>query len=229
MKVSEIMTRNVVTVRPTASVREAARAMVEHAVSGLPVVDAGGAVVGVLSEGDLIVRQKPRERVPWWRIFFDDGERLAREYQRAQGTTVGEVMTRSVISIAPDMPIGAAAVVLDERRIRRLPVVEAGRLVGIVSRGDLVKALAAAPPGEPVSRSDAQLVAEMQARLVPEPWVTNRGIVVQAQDGVLTLMGVIESEAEKEALETMARGIPGVRRVDSRLVAKSEVAYHYGV
>ena len=229
MKISEIMTRNVVTVRPTASIRDAARALVEHAVSGLPVVDERGGVVGVLSEGDLIVRQKPRERTPWWRVFFDDGERLAREYQKAEGTTVAEVMTRSVISIAPDMPIESAAVILDERRIRRLPVIADGRLVGIVSRGDLVKALAAATPAEPGSRSDAQLVEEMRARLARERWVASRGIVVQAQDGVLTLLGLVESEAEKAAFETMARAIEGVQRVDSRLLVKTEVPYHYGL
>lgn len=229
MKISEIMTRNVVTVRPTASIRDAARALVEHAVSGLPVVDERGAVVGVLSEGDLIVRQKPRERTPWWRVFFDDGERLAREYQKAEGTTVAEVMTRSVISIAPDMPIESAAVILDERRIRRLPVVADGRLVGIVSRGDLVKALAAAAPAEPVSRPDAQLVEEMRARLARERWVASRGVIVQAQDGVLTLLGLVESEAEKAALETMARAIEGAKGVQSRLLAKAEVPYHYGI
>ena len=229
MKISEIMTRNVVTVRPTASIRDAARALVEHAVSGLPVVDERGAVVGVLSEGDLIVRQKPRERTPWWRVFFDDGERLAREYQKAEGTTVAEVMTRSVISIAPDMPIESAAVILDERRIRRLPVVADGRLVGIVSRGDLVKALAAAAPVESVSRPDAQLVEEMRVRLARERWVASRGIIVQAQDGVLTLLGLVESEAEKAALETMARAIEGAKGVQSRLLVKAEVPYHYGI
>jgi CBS-domain-containing membrane protein len=229
VKISEIMTRNVVTVRPTASIRDAARALVEHAVSGLPVVDERGGVVGVLSEGDLIVRQKPRERTPWWRVFFDDGERLAREYQKAEGTTVAEVMTRSVISIAPDMPIESAAVILDERRIRRLPVIADGRLVGIVSRGDLVKALAAATPAAPGSRSYAPRVEEMRARLALERWVASRGIVVQAQDGVLTLLGLVESEAEKAAFETMARAIEGVKGVQSRLLVKTELPYHYGI
>lgn len=228
MRVSDIMTRNVITVRPATPIQEAARTLVAHGISGVPVVDDGGRVVGLLSEGDLILRHKPRERMPWWRIFFDDGERLAREYQKAVGTTVAEAMTRSVISVSPDLPIESAAAILDEHRIRRVPVIADGRLMGIVSRGDLVRALATAPAPAVASRADADLVREMKARLVREQWVTSR-IVVQAEDGVLSLWGFAETEAEKAALETMGRSIEGAKAVESHLVTKADVAYHYGI
>ncbi|MBI3455941.1 MAG: CBS domain-containing protein [Candidatus Rokubacteria bacterium] len=229
MKVYEVMTRDVVTVRPETPIQEAAQLMVSYGVSGLPVVDDRGSVVGILSEGDLILRQKRRERVPWWRSFFDDGERLAREYQKAMGTTAGEVMTRSVICVSPDLPIESVAVILDERRIRRLPVVADGQLVGIVSRGDLIKALATAPAGPVASLSDGQLVREMKDRIAHEPWASNRGIVAQAKDGIVSLWGVVDTEAQKSALVTMARAIPGVKGVDSHLVVRAEVPYLYWV
>ena len=228
MRVTDIMTRNVITVRPATPIQEAARTLVAHGISGVPVVDDGGRVVGLLSEGDLILRHKPRERMPWWRIFFDDGERLAREYQKAVGTTVAEAMTRSVISVSPDLPLESAAAILDEHRIRRVPVIADGRLMGIVSRGDLVRALATAPAPAVASRADADLVREMKARLVRERWVTSR-IVVQAEDGVLSLWGFAETEAEKAALETMGRSIEGAKAVESHLVTKADVAYHYGI
>lgn len=228
MRVEEIMTRDVITVTPTTSIHQAARLMVDHGISGIPVVDDRGAVVGLLSEGDLILRQKPRERMPWWRAFFRDGERLAREYQKAVGTTVAEVMTQAVVSISPTLPIESAAAVLEQHRVRRLPVVAEGRLVGIVSRADLVKVLAKGPAPKDTQPSDARLASEMHARLAREPWVTNRAIVVQAREGVLLLWGLVLTETEKAAIETMARALPGAKGVESHLMVKAEMPYLYG-
>ena len=151
MTVEDIMTRQVITVRPETTIQEAARLMFTNRVSGLPVVDAGGRVVGIISDGDLIRRQRRPKVTPWWRLFFQNGEQLAREYRKIVGITVGDVMTRPALVISPVFGIETAAAILDNRQIRRLPVVRDGRLVGIVSRGDLVKALAAsaqAPPAE---------------------------------------------------------------------------------
>jgi CBS domain-containing protein len=146
MKIEEAMTRDVITVSPQTPIHQAAKVMVDHGISGLPVIDDEGRLVGVISDGDLIIRLRPRLKTPWWRSFFDHGERLAREYQQAVGATVGEVMTRPAISISPVFGIETAASILDARGIRRLPVVRNGKLVGIISRGDLVKALAASAP-----------------------------------------------------------------------------------
>jgi CBS domain-containing protein len=229
MKVGEIMTQDVITVAPQTPIREAASLMVDHGISGLPVVDERGTLVGVLSEGDLILRQRARQRVPWWRAFFQDGERLARDYQKAAGTTVVEVMTKAVISVSPDLPIEAAALILDQRRIRRVPVVAGGRVVGIVSRGDLVKVLARAPSPVGGPPSDSQLVSEMRERLAKEPWVSHQGIVVDAENGEIVIWGLVASEAEKSAVETMARALPGVKGVRSRLLVESEIPYSYGM
>lgn len=142
MTIEEAMTRDVITVGPTTPIHRAAQLMLEHGVSGLPVVDDDGRLVGIISEGDLILRQKRRREGPWWRRFFEDGEQLAREYRKAIGTTVGDVMTSPVVSISPAWGIEMAATILQNRGIRRLPVVHDGQLVGIVSRADLIKALA---------------------------------------------------------------------------------------
>ncbi|MBI2528354.1 MAG: CBS domain-containing protein [Candidatus Rokubacteria bacterium] len=228
MKVEEVMTHDVITTSPGTAIHEAARLMVNHTVSGLPVVDDAGKLVGVISEGDLILRQKHRERLSWWRLFFEDGERLAREYQKAVGTTVGEVMSTAVISASPDLPIESAAVILDRHRIRRLPVVADGRVVGIVSRGDLVKALSTAPAPTAATASDAALMSEMKARLDREPWVSSRAIVVQAREGVLALWGLVSSETERSAIGTMARTVPGVRGIEDHLVVQADIPYWYG-
>jgi CBS domain-containing protein len=227
MRIDEIMTRDVIAVAPEAPIHKAARLMVNHSVSGLPVVDGRGKIVGIVSEGDLIVRQKPRERMPWWKLFFAEGEQLARDYQKRAGMTVAEVMTRSVISVGPELSVDAVALVLDKHRVRRVPVVSNGVLVGIVSRGDLIKALATAPPAAG-PRSDLQLVAEMRARLGREPWAARYGVVIEAQDGVLSLWGLVDSDAERSALVTMARAIEGCTGVNNHLDLRSEIPYHYG-
>jgi CBS domain-containing protein len=163
MTIEDVMTRDVITVRPEALIHEAARLMATHGVSGLPVIDDGGQVMGIISDGDLILRQRPRKDKPWWRSFFANGERLAREYRKATGLTVGEVMTHPALVISPVFAIETAAAILETRGIRRLPVVRDGRLVGIVSRGDLIKALAASAP--PIlSRAPASPVAEVKSR-----------------------------------------------------------------
>ena len=166
MRAEDVMTRNVVTIRADASVRDAARLLVEHRVSGLPVVDAEGRVVGVVTEADLIARQKgPAPRRSWWHRFLSDPEQLAEEYRKAEGSTVGDVMTTGVICVDPRMPIEAIATMLENRGIKRVPVMSGDRLVGIVSRADLVKALASRGTGPAASTSDAEIVRAINDRL----------------------------------------------------------------
>lgn len=148
MTIEQVMTRDVITVNPAASIHTAARLMVDHGVSGLPVVADDGKLVGIISEGDLILRHTRRAQRPWWRAFFEDPEQVAREYRKAAGTTVAEVMSHPVVSISPVWGIEIAAAIFQNRGIRRIPVVRDGQLVGIVTRADLIKALVIEPtPG----------------------------------------------------------------------------------
>jgi CBS domain-containing protein len=149
MTIEQVMTRDVITVNPAASIHTAARLMVDRGVSGLPVVADDGKLVGIISDGDLILRHTRRAQRPWWRAFFENPEQVAREYRKAAGTTVAEVMTHPVVSISPVWGIETAAAIFQNRRIRRIPVVRDGQLVGIVTRADLIKALVAKPTRGP--------------------------------------------------------------------------------
>ena len=228
MKVDDVMTRTVFTVGPTTTIEQAAKLMVERRVSGLPVVDGAGAVVGIVSEGDLIVRQRPAERLTWWRMFFDDGEGLARDYRKRIGTVVGDVMTQAVIAVGPEVDVSVAAQLLHTRNIRRLPVVAEGKLVGIVSRGDLVRLLAAPRPAAP-ARTDRSLADELRRRLNEQPWLTDRGLFISAHDGVVELWGTADSDAARAAIEATARSIEGCRDVKSNLAVSAAFAQQYGV
>jgi CBS-domain-containing membrane protein len=226
MRVEDVMTADVITVGPEVSVHKAASLMSDHGISGLPVVDADGRVIGMVTEGDLIAGQAgPRTR-RWWQRLFADADALARDYQKAAGTTVGDVMTVGVVSVSPDLGIAAAARILYDRGLRRVPVLRGRRLVGILARGDLVKALAAAPAFK-MWAPDDEIVRTMRERIKAEPW-TSAGIIVEAHDGVIDLWGTVASETERTAVEAMARGIPGCRGVVNRLVPGLGLAYHYG-
>ena len=141
---------------------------------------------------------------------------------------MGDVMTRSVLCVSPRLPLESVAIVLDEHRIRRVPVVDLGRLVGIVSRGDLIKTLARLPvrPGKP--RSDAELVREVKDRLAAEPWASAHGIVAQAITASSRSGGPSRARPRRLRSETLARTIDGVTSVESYLMVRPEVPYLYG-
>lgn len=224
MVAQDVMTSTVVTVDPGASIQDAARLLMEHRVSGLPVVDGSGRVIGLVTEADLIVRQKsPARRASWWHRFLADPEQLAEEYRKTAGSTVGDVMTARVVCVDPRTPIQAIAALMERRGIKRVPVVSEGRLVGIVSRADLVKALATGARGQVMPVADAEIVRAINDRLDAEPWAHRSGVMVKSEAGVVEVWGLVESESEKAATAAAARTVSGVRAVRNYLSVTSQV------
>jgi CBS domain-containing protein len=224
--VAHVMTLEVVTARPGEPVHEAARRMAKHGVGALPVVE-GAHVVGILTASDLTMRLVPHRRLSWWQLFVDT-EKLARTYRKAMGPEVRDVMSAPAVTVAPTASIEEAAALLATHGIGRLPVVTGGGLlVGIVSRTDLLPMVGdALPAAQP--RTDAEIVADMRARLAGEAWISTGGLWVDARSGVLELWGLVDSEAECRTIGVMARTVPGVRGIENHVIARSRLPVYAG-
>ncbi len=208
MRVKDVMTRDVVTVRPGASLKEAARVLVEMKISGLPVVDSAGRLVGVLSEADVLVRDDARSggggSLGWLLDPVDIAHRL-----RLGARAVGEAMTQPPIAIDANRSTAAAADLMITHGVNRLPVVEDGALVGIVTRADLVRAFA---------RSDAEIAREIREDVVARSmWLDKRSVQVSVEGGDVVLAGKLDRRSEAEALPALVARVPGVIDVHSDL------------
>jgi CBS domain-containing protein len=220
MRASDVMTRNVITVGPEASVVNAIRLMLDNNVSGLPVL-ADGKVIGILTEGDLLRRSETgteRHRPRWLEILMGPG-RMAGEYVRTHGRKVGEIMTTDLISVAGDTPLDDVVGLMERRRIKRVPVIEGDLLVGVISRADLLGSLLRALEAHHAEiRRDDEILEQILAELAKAAWVPRDGLSISVQDGVVELNGVILEEKEREALRVVAENTPGVRAVEDHLV-----------
>src|SRR5437867_2618705 len=216
MNASDVMTRKVVSVRLDAPVGDAIRLMLDHRISGLPVVDGDSKVIGILTEGDLLRRAETgteRHRPRWLELLLGPG-RLADEYVRTHGRKVGEIMTEDVVSVAEDTPLTEIVQLMEQHRVKRLPVLRGDTLVGIVSRADLVRVLADLVEKEPgFVSSDDEIRRRVLAELVKTAWAPRAGISVVVNDGVVELEGVIINEKEREALRVAAENVPLVKVV----------------
>jgi len=223
MKAMDVMVRSVITVTPDDSVAEAARLLAEHDISALPVVDKDGNVVGMISEADLIRREEigtERQR-PWWLEAVTPASTLAAEFARSHGRRVAEVMSTDLVSASEDTPLGEIATLLERHRIKRLPILRGGKLVGIVSRSNLIQALASsqAQPADASAASDRSIRAEVLDRLGHQSWTGfgERNVIVS--HGIVHLWGLASSEAEHKALLALAEAVPGVAGVADEMIA----------
>lgn len=217
MRASDVMTSNVVSAKPDMTVSEVARLLVDKGISGAPVIDAAGHVVGMISEGDLLHREElgtDQRRRSWWLDLFSSSND-AKDYIKTHAQTVQDVMTTPVISVDEDAPLSEVANILETRRIKRVPVTKAGQLVGIVSRANLVQALAslAEEPAPDVALSDREIRATLMGEMTGHNWAfAGRNIVVS--DGVVHLWGIFHSMEAVQAVRVAAESIPGVKRVE---------------
>ncbi len=242
MIAKDVMTARVITVGPETPVAEIAETLVSHRISAVPVVHADGRLVGIVSEGDLIRRPETgtAPHRSWWLGLVATGETAAADYVKSHGLTAADVMTAPVVTVAEDTPLAELAEMLETRHIKRVPVVRDGKVVGIVSRANLVQALAAlrgaahrAPsdagirdglltmvmglshpqPAPERPALDADLRARLLAEVAREDWPDLRWTSVTVADGVVDLWGFAGSEAERRAWQIAASAIPGVKRV----------------
>lgn len=221
MKARDVMVSPVITVKPGASVKEVAQILLKNHVSALPVVDDAGRLVGLVSEGDLMRRADlgtERHRAWWLAALFAEEEALAAEYVKAHSRKVSDVMTKRVITAAPDTSLNEIAGLLERHSIKRVPIVSNGALVGIVSRANLIQALAAERQGPDLPVSDAKLRDRILAHLNEQPWAHTSLLNVTVNDGIVDIWGLTRSNAEKEALRVAAESTPGVRAVNDNVV-----------
>jgi len=217
MKASDIMAHPVLTVTPETSVGEVAELMIGHRISGLPVVDPAGAVIGIVTEGDLLRRVETgteRRRARWLEFLIAPG-RLASEYAHANGRRVGEVMTDTVLTAGPDDPVTDLIELMERRRIKRVPVIDRGQLVGIVSRANLVRALVGNLPRAD-SRSvitDDEIRDRILAEIAKQPWGPRASVDVRVENGIVELHGAVTDDRERPALRVLAENVPGVKEV----------------
>jgi CBS domain-containing protein len=227
MRARDIMTRTVHTVGRHTPVRDVIGILLEHRISGVPVVD-DGRVVGIVTEGDLILRERAhRQRGGMAYLFqqlFEDHAKLADEYRKAHGILAEDVMTRDVVTIRPGTPVEEIANLLAEKHIKRVPVVDRDRLVGIVSRADVLKAAAdrlTHVGSLPRRLTDREIEEKIVQSLATEPWAEVDRLEVECSRGHVWLRGTVENEAEREAVEVAAREVPGVNAVTNELVVEA--------
>jgi CBS domain-containing protein len=218
---ADVMTGELLSVRPDTSIVEAIRVMLDHRISGLPVIDDAGRLIGVLTEGDLLRRSETgteRHRPRWLEILMGPG-RMAGEYVRTHGRKVGEIMTREVVSVTPERPLDEIVALMERHRIKRVPVLDGDRLVGLVTRADLLRALARTLEEKPAPpTSDDEIRERILAELAKVAWAPRDGLAITVENGVVGLDGVILEEKERQALRVAAENVPGVRAVEDRLV-----------
>jgi CBS domain-containing protein len=220
MKVRDVMTSPVISIEPDTHILQAVRIMLQRHISGLPVVGKDGRLVGIVTEGDFLRRAETgtQRRRPRWLEYLVGPGRLADEYTRSHGRKVEEVMTAEPLTVAEDTPLEEVVKVMEKRRIKRLPVLRGNEVVGIVSRANLLHALAGvAREVKPTAADDQAIRDRVVAEFASQLWAPVSLINVIVRDGAVELWGTITDERERQALVVAAENVPGVTTVTDHL------------
>ena len=228
MKAADVMVNDVITLRPDDTVQKAAKVLLDHRISGAPVIDAEGRLVGMLSEGDLMRRSEigTERRQSWWLKLLSVPEIEARDFVKAHAVKVADVMTRQMVTATESHTLGEIASLLEKHGIKRVPIVRDKRVIGIVSRANLLQAFARAraePDRETTGDDQAtreRIVEQIRALPWGMPWL----LTVTVQDGVAELWGPVHSEEQRQALRVAAECVPGVKAVKENLYRLPAVA-----
>jgi len=218
MRTKDIMTTSVVSVTPETGVSDVARLLLERHISAVPVIDTDGRLIGMVSEGDFLRRAEDgsHRHGSWWlRLFSGSGENAA-DYVKTHGRSAADVMTRDVITVTEDTPTGDVAHLLETKRIKRVPVLRDGRVVGIVSRADLLRGLAAQrhAPVATASVEDETIRKQILEEISSSDWAPTYGVSVMVAEGIAQIWGFVDSREQREALRVAAANVPGVKSVE---------------
>jgi CBS domain-containing protein len=221
MIASDVMTRNVISVPPDATIADAVALMLDRGISGLLVVDHSGTLAGIVTEGDLLRRDElgTGRRRSWWLRLIASPGRQAADFTRTHGRKVSDVMTQDVISVSVKSPLEEIVALMEEHRIKRVPVLDDNKVVGVVSRADLLRALAVAAREHAVAAGDDPTIRNrILETLGREPWAPRTTLNVTVVNGVVDLWGTISNDQERRAICVIAENTPGVKKVIDHLV-----------
>jgi CBS domain-containing protein len=220
MNAADVMTQKVITVQEEDTLSHAVQVMLQNRISGLPVIDQSGALIGILTEGDLLRRAETntQRRRPRWLEFLISPNKLAGEYVHAHSRRVKEVMTTKVVSATPSTPLEEVVGLMERHRIKRLPILENGRLIGIISRANLLQLLSVVANEFPQSSaSDEDIRNQLWNEINKANWGSGSMLNIVVRDGAVHLYGIVTNSREYDALRIAAENIPGVRFVHSHL------------
>jgi CBS domain-containing protein len=229
MKAADVMVSSVVSVASDATVPEVANILLRNRISGVPVIGPNGELVGIVSEGDLMRRPEAGtlRRHSWWLALFGSNEEMASEYIKSHSRKVVDVMTRRVVTATPDTPVGDVATLLEKHGIKRVPIVKDGKIVGIVSRANLLQALASLKNIPAGTTDDATIREKLTSRLEHEQWAKPSLINLIVHDGTVDVWGIVDSQTEKKAVRVLVESTPGVRVVNDNLIIPSTMSGWY--
>lgn len=222
MNARDVMTRNVISIDPDSTVLQAARLMLQHRISGLPVIDKGGNLVGVLSEGDFLRRQETRterKRSRWLEFLMGPGS-VASEYTHSHGNKVSEVMSTELQTVDENAGLEDIVELMERHQIKRVPVMCGSEVVGIITRSNLMRAMvsmARVTPAQASAKDDGAICEQLLAVLQKEDWAPAAMTDVVVRDGIVELWGVVLDERQREALKVAAENIPGVKAVKDHM------------
>jgi CBS-domain-containing membrane protein len=208
-------------VPPDGTVADAVQLMLDRGISGLLVVDASGVLVGIVTEGDLLRRDElgTERRRSWWLRLLASPGRQAADFTRTHGRKVDDVMTRDVISVDANAPLEQIVALMEEHRVKRVPVLDGDRVAGVVSRADLLRALAVVAREHRETAADDRTIRErILDTLTRESWAPKTTLNVTVVNGVVDLWGTISNDQERRAICVIAENTPGVTKVLDHLV-----------